>query len=471
MMFDAIAVPDDHSAVVTWQPARSCHVPVAGYRVVAQPGNVMVNVPGNVTTATVTGLQNSAGYSFTVTAINAYGEDTVQSNSVIAGPHCTSAGLTISPASPQFLGTRLQLTASSAGCPNPSYEFWVNTPDGTWVVGRQFGGGTWSWDTSRYPAGDYTIHVWANQTGDNNNWETFAEVKFSLPESPPCTSASLSPSTTTQPAASSISFTAGASGCPIALYAYWIGYANGTWTMQRDFSTNPTWSWNTAGLPPGTYTVHAWANHPGHSTTSLEVFGSSTVTLTGCTSASLSPAAPSQPAGSSVAFTAASGGCLNAQYEYWVQYPNGSWYMKRGFSSDAAFSWSTTGLVPGTYTVHVWANHAGDSMAKWEAYGQSIVQLSGCTSATLSPASGSYAAGTPVVFTAGSAGCPNPVYAFWIQDTLGRWRLMQAFGANTWTWSNLGWPKGVYHIHVWANQQGADMGSFEMYASSTVTLS
>jgi hypothetical protein len=48
---------------------------------------------------------------------------------------------------------------------------------------------------------------------------------------------------------------------------------------------------------------------------------------------------------------------------------------------------------------------------------------------------------------------------------------MQVFGGNTWTWSNVGWPKGVYHVHVWANQQGADTTSFEVYASSTLTLS
>jgi hypothetical protein len=145
--------------------------------------------------------------------------------------------------------------------------------------------------------------------------------------------------------------------------------------------------------------------------------------------------------------------------------------MKRGFSADPTWSWDTTGLAPGSYTVHVWANQAGDSTATWEAYASSTVTLTGCTSATLSPPVGTSRAGASVLFTAtGSGGCPNPVFEFWLQDPSGQWHMTRAFGRSTWTWATAPYSKGVYHVHVWANQQGAYTGSWEAYASSTWTL-
>src|SRR2546427_8429188 len=87
-----------------------------------------------------------------------------------------------------------------------------------------------------------------------------------------------------------------------------------------------SWAWNTSGRAPGTYTVHVWANQVGDSTALGEAIGSSTVTLTGgCTSASIaaSPMTP-QPVGSVFKFTASSSGCSNSQYQYWVQYLDGS---------------------------------------------------------------------------------------------------------------------------------------------------
>jgi N-acetylmuramoyl-L-alanine amidase/Fibronectin type III domain len=374
MMVDPVAVPWDQSAIVTWRPAHSCHAPIASYRVVLQPGNIVVDLPGNVTTATVGGLQNGTSYSFTVTAINSYGESTLQSNSVIPGPHCATAGLTSSLDSPQELGTKIQLSASSTICPNPTYQFWLRYPNGKWVTQGAFGGGKWNWDTALNAPGVYTIRAWANQSGDTGHSGAYADVTFSMTEPPPCTSANLSPNSATQPAGSTISFTAGSTGCTTPLYAYWVMYPGGTWHAWRSLSTDPNWSWSTAGLAPGTYTVRVWVNHPGHPTTFPELLASTTVTLTGCTSASLAPG------------------------------------------------------------------------------------------------SGSAKAGTPVKFTATSSGCPNPVYEFWISYRPGTWRQMTGFGANTWTWNNTGWATGVYHVRVRANQQGAYTGTYETYGSSTFTL-
>jgi hypothetical protein len=90
----------------------------------------------------------------------------------------------------------------------------------------------------------------------------------------------------------------------------------------------------------------------------------------------------------------------------------------------------------------------------------------------VTPSSGSSTVGTPVTFTASSSTCPNPVYEFWLQWVNGTWHLMQGFSAtNTWTFdTTTGYAKGVYHVHVWANQQGAYTSTFETYGASTRTL-
>ena len=145
--------------------------------------------------------------------------------------------------------------------------------------------------------------------------------------------------------------------------------------------------------------------------------------------------------------------------------------MLRAFSTDPTWTWSSAGRAPGGYTVTVWANQAGDPTTAPEASASSSVTLTGCTSASLSPSSGSVAAGGVVTFTASSSGCPNPIYEFWVQDTAGNWKVMQAFStATTWQWNTAGLPKGTYNISVWANQQGADTSAAEAFGSSTFTV-
>ena len=189
-----------------------------------------------------------------------------------------------------------------------------------------------------------------------------------------------------------------------------------------------------------------------------------------CATASISPTAPNQVVGTTVSFTAGSTGCSAPQYEYWIKFLNGKWYPWRPFSTDPTWNLSTTGFAPGTYTVNVWANQQGNSTVHAEAYASSTVTLTGCTAASLSPPSGSVAVGTAVMFTASSSGCPNPLYEFWVQDTVGKWHRMTGFGGTTWTWNNPGWAKGTYHIRVWANQQGAYTGTYETFGSSTYRL-
>jgi N-acetyl-anhydromuramyl-L-alanine amidase AmpD len=80
MAVDPVVVAAGTGASVTWGPARSCHSPITGYTVVAQPGNMSQNFSAGATSATFTGLQSGTAYRFTVTAHNAYGDDSLSSS-------------------------------------------------------------------------------------------------------------------------------------------------------------------------------------------------------------------------------------------------------------------------------------------------------------------------------------------------------------------------------------------------------
>jgi hypothetical protein len=391
--------------------------------------------------------------------------EAVDESSLMADPNsgrikspCT--GASVAPGSPtQPAGSTVNLTAGSTGCTTPEYEFWAQYPDTTWHLLQGFGGPALAWNTAGLAPGVYTIHAWVNNQGAGHDAIGSATVTLTG-----CGGASLSPSSTTQPAGATITLTASSSGCGSPRYAFWVQNPGGSWYFAQNFG-GPAFNWNTAGLQPGTYNVHVWVNSQGNG---YDAIGSATVTLTGCTAASLSPSSPSQPAGSTFSFTASSTGCLNPRYAFWVQYPNTSWHFVQGFGGPN-FNWSTSGLAPGSYTVHAWVNQSGSG---YDSVGSATPTLTGCTAATLSPGSGSSPAGSTITFTAGATGCPNPTFELWLLDPGGTWHFMRPYSTNgTWSWNSAGWPRGSYTIHVWANQQGADLSTYEAIGTAGYSLS
>jgi hypothetical protein len=408
-------------------------------------------------TYTVHVWANQASHS--TATYEAVGSDTV----TLTG--CTSASIS-PPLVGQQAGTTVSLTASAVGCPNPKFEFFALYPNGLWYQLSSWGGSGLSWTTTGLARGLYTIHVWANQAGASTaTYETLGSATVSLSF---CSTAGLGPPSPSAPASSTVALTAISSGCTSPQYAFYVQYPNLNWYLIQPFSSSAALSWNTKGLAPGNYLVHAWVSAIGSGHDSV---GSDTVSLTGCTTASVAPTTQTQAAGTTVNLTGSgSSGCPDPQFEDWVEYPDATWHLGRSWGP-AAWGWNTTGLKPGLYTIHAWTNQIGASTATYEAIGAGTVSLTGCTAATVAPASGSNSVGTTITFTVTPTCSGTPVYEFWLHYPDGTWHQETLFTTtNTWIWNTTGWAKGTYVMHVWVNNQGAGTTSYETIGVATVTL-
>jgi len=160
MMVDPVAVNGLDSATVTWQPARSCRLPILGYTVLAEPGDLSSYLPATATSATFNNLQSGTIYTFTVTAIDGNGQDSLTSNAVIPG-RCNAVELSALGNSPQPYGSKVLLHGAATGCRIPRYAFALLSPgSGTWTLARPYSSApVFYWRTTGYASGTYSIRL------------------------------------------------------------------------------------------------------------------------------------------------------------------------------------------------------------------------------------------------------------------------------------------------------------------------
>jgi cysteine-rich secretory family protein len=427
--------------------------------VIVIPRLPLVNGVTYVVSLTVNGLPYS--WSFTVGAFNS-----------VNPLACTSASIAPNVASPQTSGATITFTATATHCTTPQFEFFLQPPGGSWNAQTAgFGANTWAWNTTGMAPGVYGVGVWARQTGAFNRYDSYWLGTFTL-SNVTCTAATLStPTVSPQAAGAVITFTAAATRCPSAQYRFWMVPHGGVWTMQRDYGA-ATWTWNTAGLAPGTYQLGVWARQPG-STNAYDAYGFTTFAIGAgnCISAGLSPSlATPQAPGATVLFTASANTCTTALYQFWMLSPGGGWTVKQPYSAVTTWSWNSSGMPLGTYQVGVWAK-ASASAASYDAFfiGTYQLDVSPCTSASISanPAS-PQAPGTTITLTATSTDCAVPTYRFWeLPPPATTWSVTQPYGpATTFSWNTTGLAPGPYRIGVWAKQNGS-ANSYDSYGIIT----
>jgi len=284
---------------------------------------------------------------------------------------CT--GMTASATPPTaVVGTAVTITGAATGCPNPSYQFWMQPPGGGWSVARPYSSNaSFVWNTNGRAAGTYHFSVWARDASSlgtggaaPNTYDSFAGLPYTLGQ-PNCSAmtATAAPADTAN-RGTPVSITASATTCPTPLYEFWLLPPGGSWTLARGYSSNPTFSWNTGGAAVGTYRFSVWARD-GASPNAYDSFSAFQYSLTTapCTAMSASASPTTAVRGTSVTITGAATGCPNPLYEFWMQAPGGTWTLVRGYSSTATFTWNSTNQPAGTYRFSVWAKDVSSTVA------------------------------------------------------------------------------------------------------------
>ncbi|MCX8207147.1 MAG: carboxypeptidase regulatory-like domain-containing protein [Methanothrix sp.] len=117
------------------------------------------------------------------------------------------------------------------------------------------------WSNTKPGGGSYTITLSAG--------EAKTGVDFGNYKSPP-TGATLTPDKPSpQNVGTTIVWTASATSTVPLEYSFWLKgpSTSGLWQERRSWSSDNTWSWNTAGLQPGAYDVRVWIRDNYHSDT------------------------------------------------------------------------------------------------------------------------------------------------------------------------------------------------------------
>jgi|GEM_PF-1116507 len=468
------AVSENGSVMLSWA-GHSCHNPITSYDVVSQPAGISITVPGTVSSVWIPGLTNGAAYTFTVTAHNSEGTASLTSNTVFPGFRCTTTSLSAAVASPQPTGTSIAVTATSGGCSNPEYAFWVQLQGEGWTLERDYGAASWSWNTAGLAPGSYELGVWARQVESGHSYDAYGFTTFVLRASGCASAAATSDKAPPQAIGATITFTGSATGCGSPQYQFWLQGPGGGWVVQQPYGGGATWAWNTTGLTAGNYWVGVWARQAG-STSAYESFSVTTYwisPLAGCVTRGLSPSASSpQTAGTMLTFTPQQTGCAN-QYQFWLLPPGGSWQVMQPYGVGATWAWNTAGYPAGTYEVGVWEG-SSSTPSSYESYAITSFALGsfGCTAVALTPSPGpSQLPGATVSLSAVAAGCGSPQFQFWLLSPTSGWIVTQPYSpATSWSWKTAGLAPGTYQVGVWARQSGS-VASYDAWLVGTYQLS
>jgi hypothetical protein len=92
--------------------------------------------------------------------------------------------LAFSPPSPQVHGSGAQvtITASSSGCTNPVYEFWMRpATSATWQLVHAYSTSpTYRWNSNGAPAGIVYFGVWARDAASAASADVYSSTPFTL---------------------------------------------------------------------------------------------------------------------------------------------------------------------------------------------------------------------------------------------------------------------------------------------------
>ena len=332
----------------------------------------------------------------------AVGATAVIAATVVAALPPTYASLAANRTSPQPVGTTVTFSAGASGGASPYSYKWLVKQNGAWTVVQDWSTSTtlaWTPNVS----GTYAIGIWARSNGvtaDAPQTSAIAEFVVSStstpppstppPSTPPPTSPPPSPSlpsinaslaanrTSPQPAGTTVTFSASASG-GASPYSYkWLGEAE---RRRMDCA---------AGLEhehdPGLDAKRVGHLRDRDLGAEQRCDGGCAADIGDCgvrrerhhSTPPLSPPPPPppsmvnpptsavigvdrpgpQPAGTALTFSAsASGGASPYSYKWWVKQNGGAWTVLRDWSTSTSLTLTPT--TSGTYVIGIWARSNG----------------------------------------------------------------------------------------------------------------
>jgi hypothetical protein len=368
----------------------------------------------------------------------------------------TSVTLTPLLSSPRVTGTSITFSAVGSGGASPTqYKFLVQRDGGTQQMLRSWSSSsTYAW-VPTIP-GSYTVSVWARSAGVTTDApQASAQVPYVI-TGPLAATSITADRPSPQNLGTTVTFTAAATGgtAPYS-YKWWI-LLNGVWTMGRDWSTSPTFSWTPS--TDGSYQIGVWVRSANTTADTNAVnlaipyiVNTSQLVATGISANLSSPRA----VGTTVTFTAgATGGTGPYSYKWWVLF-DGNWTMVRDWSTSPTFAWTPSN--PGNYQIGIWVRSA-NTTADTNAVNSAIPYV---VSGSSTPGTGSLVAtgisaspsslqspGTTATFTAGATGGTAPYsYKWWVLLN-GTWTLGRDWSTSaTFAWTPS--APGSYRIGVW----------------------
>jgi hypothetical protein len=359
-------------------------------------------------------------------------------------------------ASPQKVGTEINLTATSSGLTEAEYRFFVKDSDGELTQLQGYGSSNaTTWTPTK--TGTYKLIVHGKEKANNVGglgYDVRAEMTYIVIGGKVTSVQVNSDLPTPQQFGKPITFTATSEGSVEPKYKFFVR-ENGNTTTLQEFSSSDTVSWTPA--KSGKYTIIVQAKDKSYTgTIPYEARTEMTYVLNGGKVTSVSVSA-NQPAplvyGTPITLQASSNGSLEPEYRFFVR-ENGVTTTIQEFNSNNTATW--TPAKSGTYTIIVQAKDKSyvGAIIPYEARGEVTYTVIG-GKVTAVQASADKASpvliGTAINVKATSTGSQEPEYRFYVRDNSNTTLLQEFSSTDSITWTPT--KSGTYTFIVHAKDK------------------
>ena len=278
--------------------------------------------------------------------------------------------------SPLSAGTPVRWTATASDPDrDPIYfKFWLKGPStgNAWKVVQDWSAkNQWTWASTGYDGGAYSVYVYARDGKHNpdNSYDSALGAPFTLsPNQPPKVTALTPDKKTPQSAGTPVTWTAKATDAdkdPI-LYRFWLkGPATGdSWKVVQDWSPSNKWTWTSSGYDAGDYAVYVYVRDGRHRPetaydsaigAAYQLTPNAPPRLTALAADKKSP----QNAGGVIRWTASA---IDVDkdpilYQFWLRGPatGNAWKVVADWSTRNQWIWTSAPIDGGIYRVYVFA--------------------------------------------------------------------------------------------------------------------